>query len=597
MSFGFNLYRSEKLRFKSLKNGALSRCGTGIYLTSLCLASPLAVAFDTDSTLDTLPEVTVTSTKIDVPAQYSTQSVTILTEEQIKESNFSDTTEILRQLGGLQFMKAGGPGQFNAPEARGLPSAYFLVVVDGVKVNEGLSSGIGNFLGQIDPKLIERIEILRGPQGQLFGRNAMAGAVQIVTKRPSGEMSGDVSATVGSYGTRALKGRLDLPSFGGINVQVSGFFREHGGYVKAPSNTNLQGIRIFNMRDESSFNFKTTNYDRNLSQLKTYGGRLGVSYDSGPFSLYYSYDQSYARDDQGLTVFKDSCQFGSIYNPTNLCNQPATQFVVAPSGVTSFPQQAQGNKYNDSIDYSIPWVPMITKAHGHMLNLGYEASDDLTLRSISGYRYVNRYGGNTLSQAVNAVLPSATEYLRSRTYSEELQAIYDTEQFDITVGGIYFREEIKDERASFFGVNCIGSPFIPACIDNGAISGPGHAPFGDSFKRSWSTTNSYGLYAQGTWTPDVLDNRLSLIAGIRYSKETKKGLRSFDVGICSTGAQALCTVPGTPGPVDIRNKYSTSRFDPAFTIKFDINPDVNIYARWARGFRSGGSSVRSPNFG
>ncbi len=177
MSLGF-----IPAHFQSLKPVALPRRSAGLCLAGLCLASPPAVAFDTDSATDTLPEVMVTSTKIDVPAQYSTQSVTIITEEQIRERNFSDTTEILRQLGGVQFKKAGGPGQFNYPKARGLPSAYFLVVVDGVKINEGLSSGVGNFIGQINPKLIERIEILRGPEADLYGADSVAGVIAITTK-------------------------------------------------------------------------------------------------------------------------------------------------------------------------------------------------------------------------------------------------------------------------------------------------------------------------------------------------------------------------------------------------------------------------------
>jgi vitamin B12 transporter len=203
MSLGF-----IPTHFQSLKPGALPRCGAGLCLASLCLASPLAAAFDTDSTTDTLPEVMVTSTKIEVPAQYSTQSVTIITEEQIRERNFSDTTEVLRQLGGVQFKKAGGPGQFNYPKARGLPSAYFLVVVDGVKVNEGLSSGVGNFIGQIDPKLIERIEILRGPEADLYGADSVAGVISITTKGALPGTQPELSAEYGSLDWKKGYGSL-----------------------------------------------------------------------------------------------------------------------------------------------------------------------------------------------------------------------------------------------------------------------------------------------------------------------------------------------------------------------------------------------------
>jgi len=163
MSLGFIPRRSGQLRFSPLRTRALPRCGASLYVAGLCLASPLAAAFDSGSA-DTLTDVIVTSTKIETPAQYSTQSVTVITEDEIKEKNYTDTTEILRQTTGIQFNQAGGPGQFNYPKLRGFGSGHFLVVVDGVKINEGLSPGVGNFLGQIDPKLIEKIEILRGPK-------------------------------------------------------------------------------------------------------------------------------------------------------------------------------------------------------------------------------------------------------------------------------------------------------------------------------------------------------------------------------------------------------------------------------------------------
>lgn len=151
-------------------------------LTWLCLAAPIAMSTDKDAEPETLADVVVTSTKIEIPAQYSTQSVTVITEEQIKERNFTDTTQILRQLGNVQFKAASSPGQLIHPKARGLPSAYFLVLVDGVKVNEGLSSGAGNFLGQINPKIIERIEILRGAEADLYGADGVAGVIAITTK-------------------------------------------------------------------------------------------------------------------------------------------------------------------------------------------------------------------------------------------------------------------------------------------------------------------------------------------------------------------------------------------------------------------------------
>jgi outer membrane cobalamin receptor len=131
-----------------------------------------------------LDEVVVTATKIERPARFITDSVTIVDEEEIERQGFTDTTEILRQTAGIQFTQAGGPGQFNYPKLRGFSSGHFLVVIDGVKVNESLNPGVGHLLGQIDPSLIERIEVLRGPQADLYGSDSTAGVIAITTKAP-----------------------------------------------------------------------------------------------------------------------------------------------------------------------------------------------------------------------------------------------------------------------------------------------------------------------------------------------------------------------------------------------------------------------------
>ena len=192
----------------SLKLSRLLRSSSGGALGLLGLISPLAAAFDNDSATDALPELMVTASKIETAAQNSTQSVTLITEEEIRERNFTDTTEILRQATGIQFKQAGGPGQFNYPKLRGFGSGQFLVVVDGVKISEALSPGVGNFLGQIDPKLIEKIEILRGPQADIYGSDSTAGVIAITTKGALPGTHPELSAEAGSLNWRKGYGSL-----------------------------------------------------------------------------------------------------------------------------------------------------------------------------------------------------------------------------------------------------------------------------------------------------------------------------------------------------------------------------------------------------
>jgi len=145
-----------------------------------------------------MDEVVVTATKIERPARYLTDSVTIVEEEEIERRGFTDTTEILRQTAGIQFKQASGPGQFNYPKMRGFGNGHFLVVIDGIKVTEGLNPGVGHLLGQIDPSLIERIEVLRGPQADLYGSDSTAGVIAITTKTPQSGTNFQLLGEVGS---------------------------------------------------------------------------------------------------------------------------------------------------------------------------------------------------------------------------------------------------------------------------------------------------------------------------------------------------------------------------------------------------------------
>src|SRR5262249_50676496 len=111
----------------------------------------------------------------------NTQAVSIITETEIKDRNFTTLTEILRGQPGLEFKQGGAPGQFDQIKLRGFATSI-LVIGDGVKINEPSSGQIGNLIGQIDPSVIQRIEILRGPQATIYGADSSAGVISITTK-------------------------------------------------------------------------------------------------------------------------------------------------------------------------------------------------------------------------------------------------------------------------------------------------------------------------------------------------------------------------------------------------------------------------------
>jgi len=163
-----------------------------------------------------IEEVLVRSTKLEKSLTDLTQSVTIIGEDEIALKGYTDFTEIMRGQAGLEFRQAGGPGQFNYPKMRGFASSAILIVVDGVKINQASSGSVDHLLGQIDPNIIERVEILRGPQAVLYGANSTAGVISITTKSGQRRDAG-VRLEGGSldWGRAALSVRDSVEAGGG----------------------------------------------------------------------------------------------------------------------------------------------------------------------------------------------------------------------------------------------------------------------------------------------------------------------------------------------------------------------------------------------
>ena len=564
----------------------LGACATAFIVSSGALAQSAPATSGVNNA-----DIVVTATRREQRLQEVPLAVTALSAETLRDRGISSVGDLgSGKVPGLNLNSMFGSETAIALYVRGYgtsdpsqgtndqPVAFY---IDGINMPRAQ----GMALDLITP---ERIEVLRGPQGQLFGRNAEAGAIQVVSRRPSGKLSGDLTGGYGNFNTRYTKGRIDLPEIAGFRVQLSGSYRAHDGYIKNIRNPLLQNIALYT-HPLSSYRFPVGNYDQDLSQLDSHGWRVAVERDFGPLNVFYTYDDSWARDDQGLTQFSTSPAYGTIFNP-NGRNDPSLLFTT--QGQFSQAPLDLNGPYPRVAPYAQMYVPFITKSFGHSLTLTLAASDSLTLKSITGLRTARRYGGNDLSIALSAVNPFASEYLNSKTVSEEIQAIYTRDNFNLTAGAIYFQEKVVDERDSGFATNCFGplsqlDPRITvgsAPCDTSAGVQPTRQVWqlASGFKRSLSKTESYALYGQASWKPGGFDDKLELVAGVRYSNDTKDGARVINGGV----------VLATP----VLNQAKTDRVDPAFMLRYQWTPDLNTYIRVARGFRDGGANVRSNVF-
>lgn len=153
-------------------------------------------------------EIVVVATRLETPVGEVASTVTVLSGEELAKTGETFLGEALRTVPGLDVVRSGGPGQQTSVFLRGSKSGDTLVLIDGVVANDPISPDRTFDFANFTVDNIERVEILRGPQGTLYGSDAIGGVVQIITKKGVGKPTLTVYGEYGSYETK--RGRVNL---------------------------------------------------------------------------------------------------------------------------------------------------------------------------------------------------------------------------------------------------------------------------------------------------------------------------------------------------------------------------------------------------
>src|SRR6476659_8878920 len=178
---------------------------TLVFAPVFCLAqeaTPTASPGDAE-----VESVVVSATRFDIPLDQSPATVTVISSEDIEQKQIQRVSNALREVPGLSVVQTGTAGQLTSVFMRGLPSGDMQVLLDGIPINQGLS-GAMNF-ADITTDDIDRIEVVRGPQSAIYGPHALAGVIQIFTKRGTGTPGAMVAAEGGSYDSSREWGQSD----------------------------------------------------------------------------------------------------------------------------------------------------------------------------------------------------------------------------------------------------------------------------------------------------------------------------------------------------------------------------------------------------
>ncbi|HET7875082.1 MAG TPA: TonB-dependent receptor [Methylomirabilota bacterium] len=206
--------------------------------------------------------VVVTATGVATPTGELGASVTVVQGEDFKTYHYPSVDEALRSVPGVDIRRSGGPGKTSSISIRGANSNQVQVLVDGVRVKSPTLGQVD--LSDLSPDLIERIEVIRGPQSTRYGADAIGGVVNIITRRGSGPVSGSLQVEGGNYGALAegasVGGAYKVFDYAlsGTHVRSNGQFQNDDSDTRAlstrlgltlPGNTGISFIFRHNKND------------------------------------------------------------------------------------------------------------------------------------------------------------------------------------------------------------------------------------------------------------------------------------------------------------------------------------------------------------
>ena len=436
------------------------------------------------------------------------------------------------------------------------------VYIDGVYLGrqQGLNAALFD---------IERVEVLRGPQGTLFGRNTEGGALSIVTKAPTGEFGGRAAAGVGNYGSYDGQLHLNLPEYQNISIKLDGVIQHRDPTVKDP----LAGSIGWNA------------YHR-------VGGRIAARWTPFEgFSADVSFDKA---KDENTPFYSQLINYNPQGKPVATVAQMQANNNAVPAGFIA-PLPALVGVHatrQDVADVGVPQQYSVDKTQGVSATLKYKVAPELELRSLTAWRKVsanqwdNSGGANRVPFAPNGKFSrySLSDLYQSQ-FSQEFQAVGSLSQLDYTFGLYYFHEQARESAATpptnQWNADGTAYTILPSQVFGTITSGNQGSDYNSRFlqRASYATAQSYSAYGQATYSPDFAP-AFHLTVGGRYTKDKRNG--------------RLYIVSGVATPYTFT--YNKGRFDPMVTLAFDPTPGVNLYAKYSTGYRAAGANDRSSNF-
>lgn len=553
----FGFFRGEQ----PMKNRILKSASCAVLMLSASLPAAMAqeqAEAGNTETARVLEGVVVTATRRTERLSEVPISMSVFGENDIEQSSVRELSEL---SGYIPNVSISGHNDFRS-----------VITIRGVgsdSRNIGFDSRVGVYvdgvyMGQspaVNQELLdlERVEVLRGPQGMLFGKNTVAGAISLVTKKPSDEFSGRVTASIGNYNHREIQGIVNVPLTETLAAKFAVSKTDRDGYVE---------------------NIVTGN-DLNTKDVLAYRAQLRYS-PTDQFEVNFAYD--------GLKA-DNSILAGEPL--TDMLGLMPVQFAPEPRRVAF--------SFDPSEDRTVS---------GAVLDAEYRFGNGFTIKSITGYRDTDAFYKNATDYSPVPVVH--VEYGdKFEQFTQEFQLISPADERLTYMAGLYYYKQDADTLRNVIFGDSFNDAFIrpavapsvapllgldPANLTDAdlaliaAIVGFG-TPGSTVYNQGLVETQSIAAYFNGSYD---LTDRWTLGFGARYSVEEKDVNWLLDgrlSGLFNIGSTNYD--PATPGvaPSPLVNDRKDTFFSPAISLSYAIDANTNVYGKYSSGYKSGGFNL------
>lgn len=494
------------------------------------------------------------------------------------------------------------------------------IYLDGVYLAR--SVGANQDLGDV-----ERIEVLRGPQGTLFGRNTIGGAISIVTHDPGSEFHFTGDVTTGSDKLMQTRGTVDIPLSDSLRSSFSFSMKNREGYMKRMPFPGFSGLT-----EDPITAFKAAGYEG--AGLGREGGdnswsmRGKLRWDNGG-RLRLNLAADYTNNDQGQIANKVIATTPAVFAGTYNCaiqgvignaaqcggGPPSFAYLGGRGGLTSianlatvFGVNVDANPNNNRLPYDDRFVTnnidttyangnnfSKLESYGGALTTDFDLTDNIALKSITAYRALHWTTGMDLDGSPLNFLHTSFD-MNQEQFSEELQLLGNAmdKKLNYVLGAYYFREagDLHDYVTFAEGLLQVDGPNTLA-------------------------TKNYAFFGQADYR---LSDLIGITVGGRYTSE-KKSFEGFQsdangltykilsfVGVpgCASITPTIsdqCRInAGFPNPGQPLRYYIAGvqhkkfdNFSPKIGIQLHPNQDVMVYGSWSEGYKTGGWTTRLSN--